>query len=113
MLDWSEVTEPDHARMLRWYASLVAERRHHPALTDDRLDAVEVETDADRGWLVMTRGAIRVVCNLGAGSVEVPLRDGEGGLRLELAWDEANTKLDGNGVQLPGHGVAVLRAGKR
>ncbi len=111
VLDWSEVSEPGHARMLGWYAGLVAERRRHPDLVDDRLDAVRVETDDDGRWLVMSRGALRVVANLCTQPTSVPVSDMGPDAEVVLTWDEATTHRLAGAVELGGHGVAILRVG--
>lgn len=69
-LDWSEVDEPGHARVLATYRALIALRREHPELSDPRLDAFAVEQD-DR-VVVLHRGRIRLVCNLGTTPVNLP-----------------------------------------
>ena len=107
VLDWAEVGQPEHARMLEWYRSLVAMRRSEPDLGDDRLDAIRVESD-EAGWLVVSRGRLRVVGNLGVAPTLVPVGDAAAA-ELVLAWDAASTRHTSSGVELGGHGVAVLR----
>ena len=58
-LDW-EVDE----ELLAFYRALIALRRSRTDLSDGRRDHVEVIWDADAEWLVMTRGAVAVCCNL-------------------------------------------------
>jgi maltooligosyltrehalose trehalohydrolase len=72
-LDWAELDKEPHATMLRWYRDLIALRRANPELTDPRLDAVRVEFDPDAHWVVMHRGALRVVANLADSEQTVPL----------------------------------------
>ena len=44
-LDWSELAEPTHRRVLEWHRSLIQLRRRYPELVDGRLDRVAVELD--------------------------------------------------------------------
>ncbi|ALG08095.1 malto-oligosyltrehalose trehalohydrolase [Kibdelosporangium phytohabitans] len=69
-LDWSEVDQSAHASVLDTYKALIALRRKHPELSDPRLDAFSVEQD-DR-VVVLHRGRIQLVCNLGATDVTRP-----------------------------------------
>jgi maltooligosyltrehalose trehalohydrolase len=109
VLDWSELAQPTHARMLNWYASLVAERRRHADLKDDRLDAVTVETGDGDEWLVMARGRLRVVANLSAEPVDVPVPGCGPDAEVVLAWDPAATTHTDDLLRLPGHSVALVR----
>ena len=72
-LDWSELSEEPHDRLLAVHRSLLALRRAHPDLVDPDLSAVEVEwDDADR-WMVIRRGTLRVVVNLSGEEREIDL----------------------------------------
>jgi maltooligosyltrehalose trehalohydrolase len=72
-LDWSELSEEPHERLLAVHRSLLALRRAHPDLVDPDLSAVGVEwDDADR-WMVVRRGALRVVVNLAGEPREIDL----------------------------------------
>ena len=68
--DWAELAAPAHRAMLDLYRSLIALRRAHPELADPRLDHFLVE--AADSWLVLHRGALRVVVNLGTDGGEDP-----------------------------------------
>jgi len=107
VLDWDEMSQSEHARMLSWYASLIAVRRSEPELTDDRLDAVTVESDADAGWLVVSRGRLRVVCNFLDRPSMVSVH--AAGDEVVLSWDDPTTRRTGAGVELGAHGVAIIR----
>jgi maltooligosyltrehalose trehalohydrolase len=109
VLDWSELGEPRHARMLRWYASLVAERRRADDLTDDDLDSVSVESGADDSWILLSRGRFRVVANLAAEPATIPLPGLQDSCDVVLAWDPEGTRHTNESVTLPGHSVALLR----
>jgi maltooligosyltrehalose trehalohydrolase len=65
-LDWAESGREPHAGLLGWYRSLVRLRRRLPQLSDPRLDRMAVEVDEDARSLVVARGTVRVLVNLGA-----------------------------------------------
>ena len=69
--------EPPHAATLSLYRSLTALRHAEPELADPRLDRVEVQFDEDERWLVVHRGSLRVVINVGAEPARVPVAAGE------------------------------------
>ncbi|WP_448616549.1 malto-oligosyltrehalose trehalohydrolase [Modestobacter sp. URMC 112] len=72
-LDWSELDRAPHADLFAVHKALIALRKAHPDLVDPDLSAVEVQwDDADR-WLVVHRGALRVVANLSAEPREIDL----------------------------------------
>ncbi|MFI6319994.1 malto-oligosyltrehalose trehalohydrolase [Nonomuraea sp. NPDC050556] len=100
-LDWGELKEEEHWSLLAWYRDLIAMRKALPELTDPRMDRVSAE-ERD-GWLVVRRGPIRVVANLGLDSVVVPLE-----AAVLLASDEAVQPV-GDGLHLPGQSLAICR----
>lgn len=69
-LRWEETGTAGHAEMLALYRALITLRRNHPELTDPRLDRFSVDVDEDRRVLVLHRGDLRVVCNLGDETVK-------------------------------------------
>ena len=101
-LNWAEVTEDGHARLLQTYRQLIALRHDEPDFADPWLDHLRVDYDEDARWIILHRGAFAVVCNLGEAAVGVPVT-GE----TVLAWDEPST--DGACTVIPGHSFAVLR----
>ncbi|NYG07995.1 maltooligosyltrehalose trehalohydrolase [Phycicoccus badiiscoriae] len=109
-LNWAELRGEGNARMLAWYRDLIALRRMEFDLNNGQLDSVAVEFDEDDGWLVMHRGAFRIVANLGASRWTVPL-DGEPG-QVVLAWEPEQTRLRGDGVHLPPFTAAVVHMGE-
>lgn len=100
-LDWAEVDTGEHARMLRLYRDLIALRRNHPDMADPWLDNLTIDYDEGQGWIAVSRGRLRIVCNLGAEQVRVPV-SGE----VVLAWDEP--AVDADGTVLQGHSFAIL-----
>ncbi len=118
-LDWDEVASPEHASMLEWYRTLIAIRRRLPELSDGRREQVRVSYDVEQGWLVMARGAVTVVLNLGEGALTLPVATeaGAGGADLGprvgnlelLAASDPHVALAGGMVVLAPDSVAVLR----
>ena len=108
VLRWAERTQGEHARLLAWYRSLIAERRRTKELTDGRLDDVSVALADDGSWLVVRRGLLRLACILLAVPATVPV-GGDTDV-VVLAWEPATTQPGVGNVALGGHGVALLRA---
>ena len=70
-LDWDELDTGRHAVLLEVYRRLAALRRELPELTDPDLRQVDVEVDEEARTLVMRRGAVSVVVNVGSTPGEV------------------------------------------
>ncbi|HEY0472254.1 MAG TPA: malto-oligosyltrehalose trehalohydrolase [Kribbella sp.] len=104
MLDWTEVDASPHRELLAWYRDLLALRARSDDLRNDRLDSVEIAYDANGSWLVVTRGALRVVANLESTELVVPL-DRVPAYRV-LSFGDAEIVTEG--IHLPGHGVGIF-----
>ena len=102
-LDWSEVDQEPHARLLGWYRDLIALRRSAADLRDPRLDRTEVSWTGRH--LQVGRGAHRVLVNLD-GEPWRCLADGD----LVLSWQPDVAVRDGH-VEVPARSALVLRAG--
>ncbi|WP_053719162.1 malto-oligosyltrehalose trehalohydrolase [Saccharothrix sp. NRRL B-16348] len=102
-LRWDEVSSPGHRELLDVYRTLIALRRSRPELADPRLDRFVVREEGR--VLVLHRGSLRVLCNLGP-DAEVRL-DVEAGEVL-LASPEAKVEVDGRVVHLPADSFAVV-----
>ena len=72
-LDWDEVEQGDHARLLEVYRELLELRRTVPAFTDPRFDAGHARSDDDDRWLLLTRDDVVTVVNFGDAATEVEL----------------------------------------
>ena len=105
VVQWRELTEPAHARMLAWYRDLLALRHGEPALTDGRLDLVEVARGAS--WVRMTRGPVHVVVSFAGQAQAVPCPQAAT-MRVRLAWEPAQVELGVERVTLGPYGVAVI-----
>lgn len=106
-LNWEEVEQGSHAEMLDWVRTLIHLRRTTPALNDGDTGHTNVRWSDDEGWLVMDRGAIKVVLNLGTteAQFDVPLE-----FHLKLASLESVTTIDGR-LRLPPDTIAILSSG--
>jgi maltooligosyltrehalose trehalohydrolase len=69
-LPWAELADPAHRAVYDTYRELIRLRRTYPELADPRLDRFTV--DSEDGWLVLHRGTLRVVVNLGKTTAEIP-----------------------------------------
>jgi maltooligosyltrehalose trehalohydrolase len=104
-LKWSELSDEPHASLLQWHKDLIALRRSRSELSDGNLNAVGVQFDERAQWLVLERGALRIVCNLGREPVEVEIGSGA---QVLLASDES-ISLSGTNIKLGPDSVAVLQ----
>jgi maltooligosyltrehalose trehalohydrolase len=69
-LNWGEVHEGEHEKMLEWYRKLIHLRHNSPSLNNGDLGSVKVEFDEMKRWLTMERGSVKVICNVGPAPVE-------------------------------------------
>jgi len=75
-LDWDEPTREPHATLLQMHTELIALRKQYPELSDPWLDDVEVDVsgDSEEGrTIVLHRGRLRLLCNLGKSEVTLEL----------------------------------------
>ena len=106
VLDWREPTAPGHIEMMHFYRALIRVRRTQPDVASGDLRETSVTFDEAAQWLILSRGAVHVVANF-AGRAQVVPFDGEVGHVL-ASWGRAPV-IDGHGVSLDGHDVAVVR----
>jgi maltooligosyltrehalose trehalohydrolase len=104
-LDWDELERDCHASLLAWYRELIALRRARPELTDPRLGRVQVDYDEMERWLVVRRGRLRVVANLGPGSQRVPL---DRPAAAVLAASGPGVAIGQDAVTMPATTIAVI-----
>ena len=73
-LNWKEVGEGSHKEMLEWYRALIHLRRRSVSLNDGDMGHIKVRFDEQKRWLVMDRGDVQVLVNLGQqdASFELP-----------------------------------------
>jgi maltooligosyltrehalose trehalohydrolase len=107
-LKWDEVHQGRHEEMFQWYRRLIALRRGSASLNDGTPGQAKVSFDEEKKWLVMVRGAVTVMGNLGTELVEL---SNPGGLSLLLA-SRADVEVAGDRVLLPPDTLAVLSGEK-
>jgi maltooligosyltrehalose trehalohydrolase len=73
ILRWDEKADPGHREILDLYRHLIALRAAEPELTDTDLTRVQVDIDEAQRWLVIRRGALRVIANLADESRTIPV----------------------------------------
>ena len=66
-----------------------------------------VDVADDESWLVVRRGSLRLVCNMGRQPVSVPLDAPTA--QTVLAFDPVARQVTDGSIALGGHGVALLR----
>jgi maltooligosyltrehalose trehalohydrolase len=104
VLDWTELHAPAHASMLAFYRELIALRAAEPDLRDPDLSRVRVDYDEDAGWIVLHRGALRVVANVASSGQTVAA---PGATSVLLATGTAGISSDG--VELEPESAAIVR----
>ncbi|KUH87580.1 MULTISPECIES: malto-oligosyltrehalose trehalohydrolase [unclassified Mycobacterium] len=102
-LNWDEIDDDDHARLLRVYRGLIALRHREVDFADPWLANLRIDYDEGARWIVMHRGAYAIACNLGGDSVEVPVT-GE----VVLAWGDP--AVEAESTRLEGHSFAVVKS---
>ncbi|HEY9126788.1 MAG TPA: malto-oligosyltrehalose trehalohydrolase [Acidobacteriaceae bacterium] len=105
-LNWNEVEQNEHGEMLAWYRSLIHLRHSEPALNQGQPGHAHVLYDEAGKWLIMTRGEITVVCNLGADSFSYKTTPAS-----SILLSAPDTEITSGEVRIPANGVAILRHG--
>jgi maltooligosyltrehalose trehalohydrolase len=103
-LRWGELKEERHAEMLDWCRRLIALRRQSASLSDGEPDKTQVHFHEARRWLVMDRGRIRVICNLGDAPEE--FKENEG-YRLLLS-SHGEIRMDKEQILVPASCLVIL-----
>ena len=76
------------------------------ALSDGRLDDMRIRFDEEARWLIMERGPVMVVCNLGRAVQRLPLGE-ERPSHIVLASDQ-QIRLVPGAVELPQDAMVIL-----
>ena len=103
-LDWNETHEGEHGEMFEWVKSLIHLRRTCVDLNDGDFHHLQVNCTADEQGLIMQRGSMRVLLQLGEEAMEVPLLEDES---VSLA-SRPEIKAENGRVRLPKMSLAVL-----
>ena len=93
-LNWSEVHEGRHQCMFQWTKELIHLRRTTLALNDGDLGHLKIACREEDRVLVMERGPVRILVNLGDTPVKIDLREGE---RMRLEFVRWHCALGGAG----------------
>lgn len=105
-LDWSERDRGWHGELLAWYQRLLQVRRAEPDLRDPRRDRTCVRYDEHARWVVIDRGELTLVANLGAHRADVPIA----GAPVELVAASEPGFAYGDGlVSLAGPSAVLVR----
>jgi maltooligosyltrehalose trehalohydrolase len=75
-LNWQEVNEGHHKEMLEWYRALIHLRRNSTWLNDGDRGHTRIHSDDENRWMVMDRGGVQILVNLGEEEALVELPDG-------------------------------------
>ncbi len=105
-LDWDEVGCSLHADVLGWYRRLMELRRARPALSDPRLDRISIDADEASGTIVVRRGPISILVNLGQHYHWFPVGSGD----IVLAVSDSRTDGQHGGLLVPPDGVVLTES---
>ncbi|MGH3796617.1 MAG: malto-oligosyltrehalose trehalohydrolase [Pseudonocardiaceae bacterium] len=103
-LDWAEPATEPHGALLRTYRELIALRKRHAELSDPRLDHLTVTVDEQQRTVVLHRGSLRVVVNLGTQPATVALD----GRPTRVLFASAQATPAPKGILLDEESVAVV-----
>ena len=104
VLDWKELDEPFHRRMLEWYRALIRLRKRLPVSRDAAGSGVHVEVDEDRGRIAFARAGIAVRVNVGDLDWQLSIPRG---MRLLMASD-ASIQPTGHTLCVPPNNVVIF-----
>jgi maltooligosyltrehalose trehalohydrolase len=103
-LDWAEPEREPHAGLLRIYRDLIALRRARPELTDPWLDRLRVDVDEEARTVVLHRGRLRVIVNLGSSAATPSLDEPV----AEVLLASSDAKAESGAISLPAESFAVV-----
>jgi maltooligosyltrehalose trehalohydrolase len=103
-LNWAEVGDGPHREMLDWYRTLIHLRRGSIGLNDGDMGHIQVRFDAQANWLVMDRGGVQVLVNLGKQDASFEVAEG---FRVALV-SRSGVGSDAGKILLPPTTLAVL-----
>jgi maltooligosyltrehalose trehalohydrolase len=106
-LDWRELEQTDHERILSFYQALAVVRRERAEFTDPRFGQIRVRLDETDRWLILHRGDSAVVLNFSSSARAVPVPAGQ----VLLSFTASGQGVDapqGGSLTVPAHSVVVL-----
>jgi maltooligosyltrehalose trehalohydrolase len=103
-LNWQELSDGQHAEMLTWYRSLIRLRRDSIALNDGDVGHTRVTFSEQYRWLLVDRGAVQVLVNLGQEDANFDLPPN---FRVALI-SRKGIATDGAKISLPPDTLAIL-----
>lgn len=103
-LDWSELDEAFHGRMLAWYQALLALRKRLPVSRDEAGNGIDVVVDEDLGRIALERDRISVRVNFGHTDWELAMPPG---MELLMASGPSVGKSP-ESLCVPPSGVVIL-----
>jgi maltooligosyltrehalose trehalohydrolase len=103
-LNWTEVGDGSHKEMLEWYRALIHLRRGSVSLNGGDMGHVKVRFDEQKRWLVMDRGGVQVLVNLGEQDASFEVAEG---FRVALV-SRNGVCSDAGKILLPSNTLAVL-----
>jgi maltooligosyltrehalose trehalohydrolase len=103
-LNWREVEEASHKEMLEWFRALIHFRRRSISLNDGDRGHTKVRCSEEKRWLVMDRGEVQVLVNLGRENASFDVPDG-----FRMALSSRDGVVDNAGkVAVPANTLAIL-----
>ncbi|HYI32936.1 MAG TPA: malto-oligosyltrehalose trehalohydrolase [Glaciibacter sp.] len=106
-LDWSELDQPDHARLLELYRDLARLRWSNADFTEPRFTRIHVSVDEKQRWLSLRRGGTEIAINFASEPRLVSVEGGDALLSFAPDGDGILAR-DAAGLRLAPHSVAVL-----
>jgi maltooligosyltrehalose trehalohydrolase len=108
ILDWAELDNGRHARLLAFYRQLARLRRQRSDLTDPRFSTIHVELDDEAGWLALYRANTAVAVNFADTAQLLPISGltniSEAAVLLSFGGHEATA----GDIRLDAHSLVVL-----
>jgi len=105
-LNWDEPEHGKHKDMLEWVHSLIRLRRSTPALNDGDKSRTKVRWSEENRWLVMDRGNMQVILNIGSNEAEFDMPEE---FRLTLASSN-DVVRNGRQLRVPADTISILCA---
>ncbi len=103
-LNWDEIHEGKHAEMLDWTTKLIHLRRNSASLNDGDLSHIKVRFSEQGRWLLMVRGNVELLLNLGT----EPYRCANPGNLTLLLKSADGVEVTASEIVVPPDAVAIL-----